>query len=317
MGAEPSRVICIGGATVDRKYRVGAPIRLRTSNPATSERSFGGVARNVAENIARLGTNTSLVSILGDDENGHAIQSHLADLNIDTRHVVISRDHATAEYVAVLEPNGDLALGLADMAIFDAFSPALLRDIWRELSGAWIFADCNLPSATLHELVSLARRDSTMLAVDAVSTLKVTRLPRDLSGIGLLFLNQDEAQALLDKPSALPDDLAVALLDRGADRVVLTLGGDGLIAMDRSGVMRVASVPVQVVDATGAGDALIAGTLVALRKGRALAGAVRMGTVAAASTLGCRDSVCPDLSFAMLENAVAPSVNPRPGVESP
>ena len=315
MGGEPGRVICIGGATVDRKYRVGAPIQLGTSNPATSERSFGGVARNVAENIARLGTSACLVSILGDDENGHAIHSHLAGLAIDTRHVVVSRDHATAEYVAVLEPDGDLALGLADMAIFDALSPALLRDIWPDLSGAWIFADCNLPSATLHELVRLARRDAAMLAIDAVSTRKATRLPRDLSGIGLLFLNLDEARALLDEPSASPEDLAAALLDRGADRAVLTLGEGGLIAMDRSGVTRVEAMPVQVVDATGAGDALIAGTLLAMLNGRSLAQAARMGTVAAASTLGCRDSVCPDLTLAGLEAAAAPRISPRPGEE--
>jgi pseudouridine kinase len=316
MSREPGQVICIGGATVDRKYRTNEPVRLKTSNPATSERSFGGVARNVAENIARLGTKSALVSILGQDDNGHAIRTHLMSLDIDTQHVAVSRDHATAEYVAVLDPGGDLALGLADMAIFDALTPSFLHRVWPEVSASWIFADCNLPSPTLHELIGLARQSSLMLAVDAVSTLKVMRLPRDLTGVGLLFLNLDEARAFLGKSNlgksnAPPHELAAALRERGAARVVLTLGEAGLIAMDFAGLTRVGSIPVQVVDATGAGDALIAGTIVAILEGRSLEDSVRIGTVAAALTLECPHSVRPDLSLALLKSAMARSINRR------
>jgi pseudouridine kinase len=312
MSPGPDRVICVGGATVDRKYRTREPVRLGTSNPATSRRSFGGVARNVAETMARLGARSSLVSILGDDENGRAIRADLERLEIDTRHVAVTDEHATAEYVAVLEPNGDLAVGLADMAIFDALTPSRLRDALRDEPAPWIFADCNPPSQTLHELVDLARRRSAMLAIDAVSVLKVMRLPRDLNGVGLLFLNVDEARAFLGRGSpenagASADELARALLDHGAARVVLTLGEGGLIAMDRSGLTRIGAIAVQVVDATGAGDALIAATLAAMLKGRSLAEAARMGTAAAALTLESPASVRPDLSPALLEAALASS----------
>ncbi|SCY94771.1 carbohydrate kinase family protein [Microvirga guangxiensis] len=311
MHPESDRVICIGGATVDRKYRANESVHLRTSNPVVSKRSFGGVARNVAENIVRLGAKASLISILGQDENGAAIRENLKAAGVDTQYVTLSSDHATAEYVAVLEPNGDLALGLADMAIFDALTPALLQQCWPEMSASWIFADCNLPSSTLHELVGSARRDSSMLAVDAVSMLKVARLPRDLNGVGLLFLNLDEAQALLGRSATVPEDMAAALLKRGAARVVLTLGEAGLIAMDAFGHTRVGASPAQVVDATGAGDALIAGTLVAMMNGHSLANAAQMGTVAAALTLECPDSVRPDLSLALLESVMARNANQR------
>ncbi len=305
MHPERERIVCIGGAAVDRKYRATEPVRLRTSNPVMSERSFGGVARNVAENIVRLGARSSLVSMIGRDENGTAIQARLTELGIDTRHVTVSSEHATAEYVAVLEPNGDLALGLADMAIFDALTPSLLERCWPDISTSWVFADCNLPSSTLHELVGRARQHSSMLAVDAVSMLKVTRLPHDLTGVGLLFLNLDEAQALLGWSDPSPQKVAAALLERGAARVVLTLGASGSIAADRSRWTRMGAIPVQVVDATGAGDALIAATLVALMRGRSLADAVQMGTVAAALTLECPASVRPDLSMALLESGIS------------
>jgi pseudouridine kinase len=77
--------------------------------------------------------------------------------------------------------------------------------------------------------------------------------------------------------------------------------------MDRSGLMRIGAIAVQVVDATGAGDALIAATLAAMLKGRSLADAARMGTAAAALTLESPASVRPDLSPALLEAALASS----------
>ena len=300
-----SRVICIGGAAVDRKYRALSSLRPATSNPVASERSFGGVARNVAENMARLGAQVSLVSILGDDENGREMLDDLKRLGIDTRHMASSETHSTAEYVAVLQPDGELAMGLADMAIFDEFGPALLQRMESDFGSGWIFADCNLPAETLHHIVELSRRKPLTLAIDAVSTPKVMRLAADLSGIGLLLLNLDEARAFLDHSDASPEAAAAALLERGAERIVLTLGDKGLVAADGAGIRRIGSLSAQIVDATGAGDALIAATLVGLMGGHDLHEAARLGTAAAALTVESGASVRPDLSLALLETTLS------------
>ncbi|HZH53464.1 MAG TPA: carbohydrate kinase family protein [Microvirga sp.] len=301
-----SQVICIGGAAVDRKYHARQPIVPETSNPVSSERSFGGVARNVAENLSRLRVPCSLVSLVGQDENGRAMLQHLAQLGIDSRHVHVSEEHVTAEYVAVLQPSGDLAVGLADMAIFDAFGPVRLQEIWPDLpSSAWLFADCNLPADTLHALLDLSRRQSRLLAVDAVSTAKAMRLPGDLRGVGLLFLNRDEARALTGR-SLPPAEAASALLRRGAARIVLTCGPDGVVVADASGVATLPSGTVRIVDATGAGDALIAASLTGLMRGLPLADAARLGMLAARLTLEHHASVRPDLSLSLLEAAATP-----------
>jgi pseudouridine kinase len=298
-------ITCIGGAAVDRKYRALDAIRPGTSNPVQSERSFGGVARNVAENIARLGVKVSLASILGKDDNGRALLEDLEHLGIDTQFMVVSDTHATAEYVAVLQPDGELALGLANMEIFDELTPALLSKINLDPQKGWIFADCNLPSETLHALMDFARRQSLTLAIDAVSTPKAVRLPRDLNGLGLLFLNLDEARTYLGQTEESPDEAAMRLRVCGAERVVLTLGESGLVAVDRSGVRRIEAVGAKIVDATGAGDALIAATLVALLKGHSLMEAARFGAAAAALTVESTASVRPDLSFALLETTLS------------
>jgi pseudouridine kinase len=191
------------------------------------------------------------------------------------------------------------------MAIFDEFIPALLSKVEPDLQSGWIFADCNLPSETLHALVETARRHSLMLAVDAVSSPKVTRLPRDLTGVGLLFLNIDEARAYLDRARASPEEAAASLRACGTERIVLTLGEAGLLAADSSGTRRIGAVGARIVDATGAGDALIAATLVALLQGHSLRGAARLGAAAAALTVESTASVRPDLSFALLETTLS------------
>jgi pseudouridine kinase len=121
----------------------------------------------------------------------------------------------------------------------------------------------------------------------------------------LLFLNLDEARAYLGEAEASPEEATERLRARGAERVILTLGEAGLVVTDRSGVHAIDAIDAKIMDATGAGDALIAATLVALLEGRSLTEAARLGTVAAALTVESTASVRPDLSFALLETTLS------------
>ena len=87
--SHPEGVVCVGGATVDRIYRAQDALRSGTSNPVTSRRGFGGVARNVAESLARLGAKVDLISAVGDDGNGRAMTAHLAELGVNVGHVQV------------------------------------------------------------------------------------------------------------------------------------------------------------------------------------------------------------------------------------
>lgn len=301
MSAAP-RILCLGGAAVDRKYRGRAAIRPATSNPVDSVQGFGGVARNVAENLARLGCRVALGSLVGDDGRGEALRRHLAALGIDTAGIGRSSSHSTAEYAAVLEPDGSLVLGLADMAIFDALTPDWLAGLQPQLDAAGVvFADCNLPAATLDALRHRRQAGAGWrLAVDAVSTPKVARLPQDLAGIDLLLLNLDEARTLCGDAGAAPETATQALRSRGCGAVVVTLGQQGCRLADGTGSRHLPAAPArQVTDVTGAGDALAAGLLAGLAAGRDLAAALRQGLQAAALTVESGDSVRADLAAAL------------------
>ncbi len=303
---ENKRIVCIGGAVFDRKYHAHAPLIGETSNPVSGYRSHGGVARNVTENLARLGVNIGFVSILGDDETGRAILDHLRLLGVDVSRAIVTNEAPTAEYAAILGPDNELALGIADMGIFDLFKPETLETVWPHLASAdWVFADCNLPQATLETLLAKKTGSRFRLAVDTVSAPKALRLPQDLSGVDLLFLNLDEAHSLLRHPAGTPrltaEQAINALHARGVAKIVMTMGAGGVHIGDESGIRHIASVPAQPVDITGAGDALISGTLYCLLDRKELPDAVRTGTLLATLTTESDASVHPDLSAHFLE----------------
>ncbi len=300
------RIVCVGGAVFDRKYHAHAPLIRETSNPVSGYRSHGGVARNVTENLVRLGVNTGFVSILGDDETGRAILDHLRILGVDVSRAIVTNEAPTAEYAAILGPDNELALGIADMGIFDLFTPDMLETVWPHLASAdWVFADCNLPAATLEMLLAKKSGSRFQLAVDTVSAPKAQRLPQDLSAVDLLFLNMDEAQSLLGHPAEaarLTSEQAIkALQARGVARIVMTMGAAGVDIADETGIRHIASVPAQPVDITGAGDALISGTLYCLLDRQPLPQAVRTGTLLATLTTESEASVHPDLSAHFLD----------------
>lgn len=299
------RAICIGGATLDRTYRAHSVLRPGTSNPASASWSFGGVARNVAENLAKLGASVALLTLVGDDEGGRAIIDHLGRIGVETCHINVTPQHRTAEYVAISEPGGELALGIADMEILDQITVDHLGPVWPAITAArWVFADCNLPASVLAYLISERQRHDFKLAVDAVSVSKVLRLPPDLSGIDVLFLNGDEARSLVGDALLTGRDRAAAVTARGVGTVVETQGVDGVAVATSDLVLTLPAVPAEAVDVTGAGDALTAATLDALMRDVSVHDAARIGTLAAALTVESPDAVRSDLSQALLRSAM-------------
>jgi len=280
-------VICIGAALIDRTYRAAAAVRPATSNPSRAYRGFGGVARNVAESLARLGHAVAFYSAVGDDADGIALLTHASRAGVDVSGVRVVAARTTGEYVAILEPDGELAVGASDAGPVDTIDAAAILAATPALTAArWVFADGNLGSDAAKALLDLRARSGFRLAIDAVSAAKVLRLPADLRDVDLLVINVHQAARL----ARMPDARAV-LLTRGAEGADLIVGGE---------TTHLPALAVAAVDVTGAGDALAAGTLHHLLEGAALLDAVRGGMLAAALTVESAATVRADLSPALL-----------------
>jgi pseudouridine kinase len=297
------RVVCVGNAALDRTYALKGPARLATSNPAVLRPSFGGVARNVAENLGRLGVAVALVTQVGDDTGGRALRDDCAMNGVDVSGVIVSAAHPTAEYVAIVDVAGELVIGASATAAIDALSIASLGTAFDEdARTAWTFADCTLPAPVLAAFLEDRRAGGPPLAIDAVSIAKTERLPSDLRGLDLLFLNEDEARALLGTDaSGDAVELARAVRKRGPTAVVLTCGARGAVVAEGNATTEIAGVPATAVDVTGAGDALIAGTLFGLLRDDELPHAVRRGALLAKLTIESPATVSRNLTPAALD----------------
>jgi pseudouridine kinase len=247
------------------------------------------VARNAAEVLARLGAEAALASIVGEDEAGISLVKQLAACGVDTRPTVRKATARTAEYVAVFH-RGELFAAFADMEILDGLDGAFCT---MRLAAAGsvdgVFADCNLSQKALGHLRDHCRAAQLPLAVDAVSLAKSQRLSDDLAGIALLSLNRGEAQGLAgtDEPAA-----AIATLRRrGAAAVIIADGERGVHAGDETGMFRTIMPRTEVVNVSGAGDALAAGAFLARLEGNSLREAAAFGMGCAQAALSCRRSI--------------------------
>lgn len=296
-------IVAVGACHLDRKARAEVRYAPGASNPVTLSAWPGGVARNVAENLVRLGAGVALVSRLGRDDDGLSLLAGLGDLAIDTSGVALAESAPTAFHLIALQPDGEMLVAVADMRIYDEITPALLKSLPAALWQAdAIFADCNLPGETLAFLAGRcdgARR----FAVNAVSPAKALRLRPLLSAGDFLFVNRGEAAALLDCAAEGLDPAAAAAKLRagGAGEVILTLGGAGLCIAAEGEPMMLKSLEAKVVDITGAGDALAAAYLDARLRGLDPAASGRRALAAAALTVTCEESVCPGLTPEMLD----------------
>jgi len=117
-----------------------------------------------------------------------------------------------------------------------------------------------------------------------------------------MSLNRGEAAALLEMPDHTPPDkLATALREAGLEQFILTGGSDDLLACSGDRTERIRPPSSDVVNVTGAGDALSAGFLAARLRGVAFFQAVRYGLAAASITLKSTGAFAQDLSWEALE----------------
>lgn len=259
-------VVCIGGANIDRKLRTLGPVQMGTSNPVSQHEAFGGVARNIAENLARLGLPVRLLSAVGDDAAGQSLLAQAQSVGIDVRACLTMAGRHSGSYTALLNDDGDMVLALAHMECCDALTPDFLQSRAPQRGNAALtIADLNLPKDSVALLIKEAHRHESELMVVAVSEPKMARLPVDLRGLRWLILNLGELETVVAQRIQGAAALGAAcrqLQARGVRDVIVTMGGQGVALTDPGAEHGVRYLPAPLVnmrDATGAGDAFAAG----------------------------------------------------------
>ena len=299
------QVLVIGAAALDVKVQVSVDeVKTGQSNPADIRSSWGGVARNIAENLALLGASVQFVTAVGDDEMGRSLIQHLNNIGVETDATLLLPARKTPAYVGIRRAES-VWMAFDDMRIVQDLTPDYLegqRELFRNAD--MICLDANPSPPALQTIFRLAQRYEIPVCVDPTTAVLAPKLRPFLSEIEALTPGLKEAEALLECP--LPDADAILWATRtlaqqmGATLAIITQGADGLsyATVEENG--RLPPFEAEVVDPIGTGDALTAAVAYGLLEDLPPSEAVRLGLAAAAQTIICKETVCPYLDLGIL-----------------
>ena len=305
-------VLVIGSAGMNVKGRPQTnELKWETSNPGRVRHRISGVARNIAENLARLEVETVLLTAVGDDAEGRHVLDYCTNKGINCQHARVVPGTRTGTYLALLRPGGDLLVAVSDFDVMQAVDSAYLYEHESLLADAdMVVIDATLAEATIATLFELAERHHVRVCADPTTPALAGRLCPYIPQLHLLTPNASETTALCGLVGEVHDhetsiNAARQLVAMGAYIAVVTMGDKGLAYADGSGGGFISAVRANVVDSTGAGDALTGAVIFGLLNEVPLDEAMRLGVTAASLTLQTNETVLPNLSQELLYDHLA------------
>ncbi len=282
--SETPEIVAVGAAAIDEWYAVSnlpAPDGGAFASEVTS--AFGGVGANVAVALDRLGCDVGLVSRVGDDEYGRRAREYLAETGVDASRVRVGDDPSTRSLI-LSAPDGERAI----VTTGESFRELRLGRADREAiaAAAVVFLTGYTPDAVSRDVLDVVEStpDPPALVFDLSGPVEelVGRgtepetVHRLLHRADLFVAGDVAAAAYFGGEAAAVERIAAAQRARvdapdgvrGAGdptddrpRAVLTHGADGMTVVADGESRRFDAFDVDVVDATGAGDAFVAGLI--------------------------------------------------------
>jgi ribokinase len=279
------RITVIGSFAVGLTLRAPRfPVAGETLIGSDFDMGPGGKGSNQAVGAARLGAESHLVAVIGNDLFGDVAARLYAEEGVGASHLRRTSERNTGVGFITLNAEGQNQIVL-DMGANHLLTPADV-DAAEDLIAASraVLSVLEIAPATAARAMQLARKHGVTSILNPAPAQ-----PLDdalLGAVDVLTPNESELRLLCGLPPDDPRDtlaLARQLQARGARHLVVTLGGAGALIVTAEGeVHHVTGQPVNVVDTTGAGDAFTSALGVALAEGQPLITAVRFATCAGA-----------------------------------
>ncbi|MFQ5400904.1 MAG: carbohydrate kinase family protein [Anaerolineae bacterium] len=297
-------VLVIGAMLLDTKGKPTSGLEPGTSNPGKIRFTRGGTARNVSENLGRLGASVKLVSAIGQDLTGERLLQQTAAAGVDIERVQVIEGENTGAYIAIIENDGSLAVALDDVSVMEHVTPKFLHDHRRLFRDAdMVMIDGSLTLPAMKTAVRLADQYGVPLCADPSSARLAYKLRPYLPSLHLVVPNVVEAAELCQMDYYETDDsldLARRLSQLGVGTVILTRPDFGLDYATTDETGHIPANYSEMVDSTGTGDAVTAAVMFGMINNLSTIESIRLGAAAASLTLQTEETAVPDLSLDML-----------------
>ena len=304
--APEKKIVVIGGSNLDLKAYSKNYLK-NTSNPGFVKESLGGVGRNIAENLGILGQDVILLTAIGDDHFGHKLLAETKKSNVNLEHVKISNNKRTGLYLAHLDEKGELIAAISDMEIMNSIDLDYLKEKRKIIKNAHlVIFDTNLSIEAMEYIINITDKNNIKTLAETVSVDKSKKLIDYLDKIDYISPNIAEAETLLDLEIEIEKELSYRI-DKVKKRygtinnlptMFISCGEKGVLILNNKLSKFIEAQKIakrEIVEATGAGDSLLAGIADKLLKGEKLEKAVRFAVKIAALTVKSEYTVNPNL----------------------
>lgn len=262
----------------------------------------GGVSRNVAENLANIGSPVSFISSFEPGGLGEAVKKHLIDQGVDVGYSRFAPE-CMGMWLAVMDENGDLAGSISRQPDFSMIERIIDEQGDEIVSGCDnIVLEVDMNAEIAAKVFDLAQKHDKDVYVIVGNMGVILKHQEHLPKARLFILNEIEAGALFGcelnpaEPEAVLWKLKQEMAKRGIREMVVTLGEHGSVYYDavngESGYVGI--VPAEhMVDSTGAGDSFFSATIAARMRGWSLEDAAQLGAKLASMTIQSEEATCP------------------------
>lgn len=231
------------------------------SNPGRVRISYGGVCRNIAENLSRVGINTKFISIVGDDETGRGMLDYSRRIGYCMTDSLVLKKNGTPTYMVILDDSGEMISAVVDMKGIEEADAAFVDTKEEHFKkAAYTFVDADNPKLLEHMLNRFGK--DTRFVLDPVSAAKAANVKHLIGSFYAIKPNIHEAEILVGFGIKNDEDLVKAaneLHKKGVQQVFISLGADGIFYSDGAERGKVKAKDVKAVNVTGGGDAFVAG----------------------------------------------------------
>lgn len=275
------RICVVGSINVDLTFRTRQlPRPGETLAGHGFQLGFGGKGANQAVMAARLGAQVAMVGKVGRDLFGEQTLDHFRGEGIDITYVRKDADHPSGTAAILVDDQARNCIIVVPGAN-QRLTPQDVRDAAEAIRQTdLLICQLEIPIETTLEALRLAGEAGISTIFNPAPAAE---LPGELLTLcNLCVPNETEAELLTGIALDSPEEAALALRERGAARVIITLGDRGALVADGQGNEFIRGMSVKAVDTSGAGDAFIGALAVYLGEGLSMRDAVRRANAVAA-----------------------------------
>ena len=277
-----SSICVIGGANIDIVGSSIDPLQNFDSNPGEISIACGGVGRNIAQICALLGENIEFVTCFSGDSYGQSMKEDCKRLGMDVSMSSTVEDLPSSMYIALLDNNRDMKLGMSDMRILRRMDAKMLQPILETLhEDDIIIIDSNLDMESIEYIAIHAK---ARIAADPVSAHKASRLKSVLNHLDIFKPNQFEASELTGiwiKDEETARQNLDWFIEHGVKEVIISMADRGILLGTAEHKTWFTHRPINMENATGGGDSLLGAYVASRLAGKCPLESMRFGISAA------------------------------------